>query len=167
MNAESELDYALDSAYEFDKSVIVEPFIDGVKEYNLAGYKANGEIYFSIVEEPQKNKFLDFEKKYMDFARSSQVLEADISDDLKSKLKQNFTKIYTNMFEGALIRCDFFVVNDEIYLNEINPVPGSMANYLFDDFKSAIELLSNSLPHSKRVKVDYAYIHSINSAKGK
>jgi D-alanine-D-alanine ligase len=164
---ESELDYALDSAYEFDKSVIVEPFIEGVKEYNLAGYMADGEMHFSIVEEPQKAKFLDFEKKYMDFSRSSQVLKAEISDELENKLKQNFTKIYTDMFEGALIRCDFFVINNEVYLNEINPVPGSMANYLFDDFKGALEKLSNSLPHSKRVKVDYAYIHSINSAKGK
>lgn len=167
VSQESELDYALDSAYEYDKSVVVEPFIENVKEYNLAGYMSNGEINFSIVEEPQKNKFLDFEKKYMDFARSSQVLKADISDELENKLKQNFSKIYTGMFEGALIRCDFFVINDEVYLNEINPIPGSMANYLFDDFKSAIEKLSNSLPHSKRVKINYEYIHSINSAKGK
>ncbi|WP_373069978.1 D-alanine--D-alanine ligase [Sulfurimonas sp.] len=167
VNEESELDYALDTAYEFDKNLIIEPFIENVKEYNLAGYMADGEIQFSIVEEPQKNKFLDFEKKYMDFSRSSQVLKADISSDLENKLKQSFTKIYTGMFEGALIRCDFFVVNDEVYLNEINPIPGSMANYLFEDFKTAIEKLSNSLPHSKRAKVNYEYIHSINSAKGK
>jgi D-alanine-D-alanine ligase len=164
---ENELDYALDTAYEFDKSVVVEPFIENVKEYNLAGYMAGSEIYFSIVEEPQKNEFLDFEKKYMDFSRSSQVLKADISDELENKLKQTFSKIYTDMFEGALIRCDFFVVKDEVYLNEINPIPGSMANYLFEDFAASLEKLSNSLPHSKRAKVNYDYIHSINSAKGK
>jgi len=164
---ESQLDYALDTAYEFDKSIIVEPFIENVKEYNVAGFMANGEIHYSIVEEPQKNEFLDFEKKYMDFSRSSQVLKADISDDLEKKLKQNFAKVYSNLFEGALIRCDFFVVNDEVLLNEINPIPGSMANYLFEDFKGSLEKLSNSLPHSKRAKVNYEYIHSINSAKGK
>jgi D-alanine-D-alanine ligase len=164
---ESQLDYALDTAYEFDKSIIVEPFLENVKEYNLAGFMANGEIHFSIVEEPQKNEFLDFEKKYMDFSRSSQVLKADISEELENKLKQSFTKIYTNMFEGALIRCDFFVVNNEVLLNEINPIPGSMANYLFEDFKTSLYMLSNSLPHSKRAKISYEYIHSINSAKGK
>ena len=164
---ESQLDYALDTAYEFDKSVIVEPFIENVKEYNLAGFMADGEMHFSIVEEPQKNEFLDFEKKYMDFSRSSQVLKADISDELEKKLKHNFEKIYKDMFKGALIRCDFFVVKDEIFLNEINPIPGSMANYLFEDFKASIKRLSNSLPHSKRVNVNYEYIHSINSAKGK
>ena len=164
---ESEIDYALDVAYEYDKSVLVEPFIEGVKEYNLAGYKANDEMHFSIVEEPQKNEFLDFEKKYMDFSRSEQVLKADISEELELKLKANFEKVYTNLFEGSLIRCDFFVVNGEVLLNEINPIPGSMANYLFQDFKAGIESLASSLPHGKRAKINYDYIHSISSAKGK
>ncbi len=164
---ESALDYALDTAFEFDRSILVEPFIEGVKEYNLAGFIANGELHYSIVEEPQKNEFLDFEKKYMDFARSEQVLKAEISEQLIAKLKANFEKIYTGLFEGALIRCDFFVINDEVYLNEINPIPGSMANYLFEDFPRCIELLDSSLPRKSRAKVSYEYIHSISRAKGK
>ncbi|WP_321778466.1 D-alanine--D-alanine ligase [Sulfurimonas sp.] len=164
---ESELDYALDVAFEYDKSVLVEPFINNVKEYNLAGFMAKGEMHFSIVEEPQKNEFLDFEKKYMDFSRSEQVVKADIDDALESKLKNTFTKIYKNMFEGALIRCDFFVVDGEVLLNEINPIPGSMANYLFNDFKTSLELICETLPSSKRKKVNYEYIHSISQAKGK
>ncbi|MDD2905805.1 MAG: D-alanine--D-alanine ligase [Sulfurimonas sp.] len=164
---ETQLDYALDSGYEYDSVLLVEPFIEGVKEYNVAGFKADGKIYFSIVEEPQKNEFLDFEKKYMDFSRSEQVLKADISDELVAKLKANFEKVYTNLFEGALIRCDFFVVGGEVLLNEINPIPGSMANYLFEDFKGSLEMLSRSLPKTKKAKISYEYIHSIASAKGK
>ncbi|MEA1955206.1 MAG: D-alanine--D-alanine ligase [Campylobacterota bacterium] len=164
---ERELDYALDTAFEYDKSVLVEPFINGVKEYNLAGYMANNEIHFSIVEEPVKEEFLDFDKKYMDFSRSEKVLKADISESLIRKLKLKFTKIYTGLFEGSLIRCDFFVIDDEVYLNEVNPIPGSMANYLFEDFQASIEELSLSLPHSKRIKSDYQYIYSISKAKGK
>ena len=164
---ESELDYALDVAYEYDKSILVESFIEGVKEYNLAGYMANGEIVYSIVEEPQKEEFLDFQKKYMDFSRSEQVLKADISEELEQKLRRTFDKVYANMFEGALIRCDFFVVNGEVLLNEINPIPGSMANYLFEDFAEVLIELSASLPLSKPVNVSYDYIHSLSSAKGK
>jgi len=164
---ESELDYALDVAFEFDSVVLVEPFLEGVKEYNLAGYCADGVMHHSIVEEPHKEEFLDFEKKYMDFSRSEQVLKADISAELEKRLQANFDKVYTGLFEGALIRCDFFVHNDEVLLNEINPIPGSMANYLFEDFPSAIESLANSLPHAKRPKVTYEYIHSISQAKGK
>ncbi len=164
---ESEIDYALDVAYEYDTNILVEPFIEGVKEYNLAGYMADGKIVYSIVEEPQKEEFLNFEKKYMDFSRSDKVLSADISDELESKLKSAFNKVYTNMFEGSLIRCDFFLIDSEVYLNEINPIPGSMANYLFEDFSKSIEELASSLPRLKRAKVTYEYIHSISSAKGK
>ncbi|MEA1983477.1 MAG: D-alanine--D-alanine ligase [Campylobacterota bacterium] len=164
---ESELDYALDIGFEYDSALLIEPFIEGVKEYNLAGYMADGKIHFSIVEEPKKEEFLDFEKKYMDFSRSEQVLKADIDEELVAKLKASFEKVYRGLFEGALIRCDFFVVNGEVLLNEINPIPGSMANYLFEDFPASLEALVNSLPNHKRVKVSYDYIHSISQAKGK
>ncbi len=164
---ESELDYALDVAFEFDNTVIVEPFLEGVKEYNLAGYYAQNKMHFSIVEEPHKEEFLDFEKKYMDFSRSEQVLSADIEEELTARLKSNFQRVYSGLFEGALIRCDFFVYNDEVLLNEINPIPGSMANYLFEDFTQAIESLSQSLPKREQIKTNYEYIHSISKAKGK
>ncbi len=162
-----EMDYALDVAFEFDDVVIVEPFIEGVKEYNLAGYMADGELHYSIVEEPQKSEFLDFEKKYMDFSRTSEVSAAELDEELVNRLKENFKRVYTDMFEGALIRCDFFVVDSEVYLNEINPIPGSMANYLFEDFPKAVSQLLSSLPQRKRPRVRYDYIHSISKAKGK
>jgi len=162
----SELDYALDVAFEFDNDVIIEPFIDGVKEYNQAGCFTN-EWELSIVEEPHKEEFLDFEKKYMDFSRDSQVLAADISDELRTKIQNAFKKIYDPLFRGSIIRCDFFVVEDEVLLNEINPIPGSMANYLFEDFEAMVGRLYRHLPKEKNISVDYQYIHSIQQAKGK
>lgn len=162
----SQLDYALDVAFEFDADVIVEPFIEGVKEFNQAGTYTDG-WELSIVEEPQKESFLDFEKKYMDFSRDSQVLAADITDDLKVKIQESFKKIYDPLFRGSIIRCDFFVVDGEVLLNEINPIPGSMANYLFEDFEGMVQRLSQHLPKEQNIVVNYDYIHSIQSAKGK
>jgi len=162
----SELDYALDVAFEFDTDVIVEPFIEGVKEYNQAGCFTN-DWELSIIEEPQKEEFLDFEKKYMDFSRDSQVLAANISDALISDIQESFKKIYNPLFKGSIIRCDFFVVDGEVLLNEINPIPGSMANYLFEDFEGMIERLFKNLPKEQKISVNYQYIHSIQSAKGK
>jgi len=163
---QSELDYALDVAFEFDSDVIVESFIDGVKEYNQAGCHTN-DWELSIIEEPQKEEFLDFEKKYMDFSRDSQVLAADLDDAMKGKIQESFKKIYDPLFYGSIIRCDFFVVDGEVLLNEINPIPGSMANYLFDDFEGMLERLLKNLPKEQNISVDYQYIHSIQSAKGK
>ncbi|MEA1920683.1 MAG: D-alanine--D-alanine ligase [Campylobacterota bacterium] len=164
---ESELDYALDVAFEFDERVLVEPFIIGVKEYNLAGTSLKNGLKYSIVEEPEKREFLDFDKKYRDFSRSSKANEAVLDDLMVEKLQHAFSKIYTGLFEGALIRCDFFEIDGDVYLNEINPIPGSMAHYLFEDFDGLIRELLLNLPKQKRPQVSYQYIHSINQAKGK
>ena len=163
---EKERDYALDVAYEFDDAVLIEPFVEGVKEYNLAGCKAE-DFIFSIIEEPQKEQFLDFEKKYLDFSRTAGVQEASVDETLRKALHEAFKRIYEPLFDGALIRCDFFVIDDRIYLNEINPIPGSYANYLFEDFDAVISALAKHLPKETNIPVEYTYIHSIQQAKGK
>jgi D-alanine-D-alanine ligase len=162
-----ELDYALDVAFEFDDEIIIEPFCIGIKEYNLAGAKIGNEYHFSIIEEPQKEQFLDFDKKYLDFTRTQSVTNADITTELEESLRENFKKIYNTFFEGSLIRCDFFVLDNEVYLNEINPIPGSMSNYLFDEFNNLIEELSVNLPKNRQININYEYVNKIQSAKGK
>jgi len=163
-----ELSYALDVAFEFDTAVLVEPFISGIKEYNLAGAYLNDGFHFSIIEEPQKETFLDFDKKYLDFSRTKRVNEAALSLSLQEALKNAFVSLYQPLFQGALIRCDFFIHEETVYLNEINPIPGSMANYLFDDFETLLHGLSSALPKGIAMPPQsYRYIHSIQSAKGK
>jgi len=166
VKSQEEYDYALDVAFELDDDIIIEPFIEGIKEYNQAGAKSD-KWELSIIEEPQKEEFLDFDKKYMDFSRDSQVLEANIDDDLKSKIQESFKKIYDPLFLGSIIRCDFFVIDNEVFLNEVNPIPGSMANYLFEDFEASFIALANNLPKAKEIAIEYQYIDSIQKAKGK
>ncbi|WP_457606794.1 D-alanine--D-alanine ligase [Nitratifractor sp.] len=161
-----EFDYALDVAFEFDDQVLVEPFVEGIVEYNLAGCRSS--VWeLSLVEEPQKEEFLDFDKKYMDFSRDEKVHEAVIDAGLKEELEGAFKKIYDPLFLGSLIRCDFFVIDGKVHLNEINPVPGSMAHYLFDDYESMLERLAAHLPRERSIPIDYRYIDRIQKAKGK
>ncbi len=167
VKSEDELSYALDCGFEFDDTLLVEPFIEGVKEYNLAGCKGKDGFIFSVVEEPQKGEVLDFEKKYMDFSRTQKVFEADLEDEMVKKMREVFKTIYDPLFLGSMIRCDFFVIDGEVYINEINPNPGSMANYLYEDFNLALQEVAKNLPKKHKIDVNYNFIHSINSAKGK
>ncbi len=160
-----EFDYALDVAFEFDDDVIVEPFFKDIKEYNLAGAKTGQGFIFSNIEEPKKEGLLDFDKKYLDFSRSSSISRANLDEKMIDEIKNAFKKIYGDIFDGALIRCDFFEKEGELYLNEINPIPGSLANYLFDDFISVIKEIK--LPKKRDIKIEYRYINHINAAKGK
>ncbi len=162
---QDELNYAFDVAKEFDDLIIVEPFIEGIEEYNLAGCRVGDEWIFSKLEKVEKKEFLDFDKKYMDFSRKEIQIEENL--EIKEKIKDEFKKIYNNTFKNALIRCDFFYKDGIIYLNEINPIPGSMANYLFDDFKGVIDKLAQNIEMEKEIKIDYMYINKIQMAKGK
>ena len=175
VNTKDELEYAKDEASEYGRDILLEPFVKNIKEYNLAGCKIDGEFVYSTIEEPQKEEFLDFDKKYLDFSRDEKVEEAKISKSVKLKMQEAFAKIYNTTFEGSIIRCDFFVIDDEVYLNEINPIPGSMANYLFDDFESLFDKLCNEVikktykktkeMHSKANNYNYKYINKIQSNK--
>lgn len=162
-----ELEYACDVAFEFDDTVLIEPFKHAIKEYNLAGCLVGNTWHLSIIEEPQKNDILDFEKKYLDFSRSTSAKEAEIPPALRQKIIDSFQRIYKDCFEGALIRCDFFVENDTVYLNEINPVPGSLAHYLFPNFRDVFYALANSLPKYRNIPIDYLFINKIHAVKGK
>ena len=159
-------DYALDVAFEFDDEVLVEPFLEGVREYNVAGCRIGDEWVIGRIEAPRKGEYLDFEQKYLDFGRTDEVSEADIDETLRDKLIESFKKIYADTFEGALIRCDFFVHDDAVLLNEINPIPGSLANYLFDDFAGMMTQLGGALPKRRKIVPDYAYIDKVARAKG-
>lgn len=162
-----DIDYALDCAFEFDDTIIIESFIPDIKEYNLAGCIIDDEFIFSVIEEVKKNEYLDFDKKYLDFATTKKLQNAQLSDTLEEKVKDSFKKIYLNCFEGSLIRCDFFVINDEVYLNEINPIPGSMASYLFDNIGEILNSLSINLPNNEILNIQYKYISKIQAIKGK
>lgn len=162
-----DLTYALDCAFEFDNRVIIEPFIPHIREFNLAGCKINGEFVFSMIEEVKKDEFLDFKDKYLDFQSGQKKQGADLDEDLQNKIKADFAKIYNDCFEGALIRCDFFLLDNEIYLNEINPIPGSLAHYLFDDLNAILQNLSQNLPKTRKIPLKYQYISKIQAQKGK
>jgi len=166
VKTQEEFDYAFDVAREFDDLIIVEPFIEGIEEYNLAGFLSKDGFVFSKIEKVEKKEFLDFEKKYMDFSRKETKFP-EINKDLKSNIQNTFKKIYGSLFKNALIRCDFFVKDDIVYLNEINPVPGSLANYLFEDFDEIMEKLANSIQNEKLININFEYINKIQMAKGK
>ncbi|MFC3847413.1 D-alanine--D-alanine ligase [Helicobacter baculiformis] len=159
-----DVEYVLDEVFEFDNQVIVEPFKAGIKEYNLAGCMVEGGDYiFSIVEEPKKKEFLSFEEKYLDFGRTQKVLKAEVSTELEARMRALFKQVYEPFFVGAIIRCDFFVMDDEIFLNEINPIPGSLAHYLFEDFTYVLENIL--LPKNPSVSITYHYINQIQKNK--
>lgn len=124
-----ELPDKLNEAFGYSKEVIIEPYYESLEEYNLA----LNETTFSELEQIHKrDDIFSFENKYSD---SFKVVHQNIVEHPKY---EDFCKVarktYDLIHARGIIRIDFFLINDEIYVNEINTTPGALAMYLFSDF---------------------------------
>lgn len=134
-----ELINALNLAFVFDLEVLIEPYLEDFKEYNIALLKIDNEVVFSQIEQPLKNdEILSFQDKYLNNSKVKgmesldRIIPAKIDETNKKLLQKYAKKVYESLNFGGVIRIDFICFNNKIYLNEINSIPGSFANYLFD-----------------------------------
>lgn len=119
-----ELSVMLKNAFQFDRKVIVEEFIDGHEvECALLG---NGEPDASCIGEIIPTvEFYDFDAKYTD---SSTVLQipAKLPDDTVNEIKEYAKKAFVALDGSGLTRADFFVKYSDgsVVINEVNTLPG-------------------------------------------
>ncbi len=147
---EHQLQLAIAGAFIFDDQVIVEPMIRNLLEINCAVF--NNKI--SSLEEPKKDAdILSFEQKYLKsskkisfggMANMQRVLNPkSISLEQKEQIQNYSQKIYQILDGSGVWRIDYLIDKDknQIYLNEINSIPGSLAYYLWPEI-SFTELLT-------------------------
>ncbi len=142
VKTKEELSPAIALAQKYGERVIIEPCLRNFIEINCAGYRnKKGEIIVSECERPVgKDGLLSFDDKYKSGKR---IFPADIDQDISDNIKQLTKKVYDGVNASGVIRIDYFVCGSEVYLNEVNTVPGSLAFYLFGDtLKSFTGLLS-------------------------
>ena len=133
---EGEIDDAIELAFEFDRKIVVEKMVENLREFNCACFKFHGEDFISCVNEvTNKGDIFSFEDKYL----SSSSTNQETHNNLANKIKKLTQKVY-NLFDcKGVVRVDFLYdeVEEELYVNEINSIPGSLAFYLFKDFMFA------------------------------
>ena len=155
-----ELHSALLTVFKLDTKAIIEPFVENLKEYNVAVMKnLDGEIITSTIETPlNKNDYLDFKDKYLasngckktapvKLAVPSEGLlsmgrefDPKISKNTRDFIENSAKKLFEYMGATGNPRIDFLCNSKtgEIWLNEVNPIPGSFAFYLWEKSKYRI-----------------------------
>lgn len=153
---ELNLDNKLRNSFKYDKKVIVEKFVDIKKEVNVALFEDKGEYIFSNTEEPvSSDRILSFDNKYRKnsggFETIKRIVPANIDSTQEICLKDTALALYKSLDMFGVVRFDFIIdKEDKLYINEVNTIPGSMANYLFDkeklNYPALIEkIISNSV----------------------
>ena len=138
----SELKAAIETALIYDRGAIVEKYLEDRREINCAAYFADGKIITSECEEAlTQGDVLSFEDKYTGGGKS--VFPARLPQDISGAIQKITAEVYEKTNMRGIVRFDYILSGGEIYLSEINTVPGSLSYYLlsrgFKDFYKVLQ----------------------------
>ncbi|RTH07776.1 hypothetical protein CSW46_09270 [Thermus scotoductus] len=119
----AELEEALEEAFRHDQKAVVEQALSGVRELEV-GILGNifGEAS-PVGEVRYQAAFYDYETKYTP-GRAELLIPAPLDPGTQETLKELALKAYKLLGIRGMARVDFFLAGGEIYLNEVNTIPG-------------------------------------------
>ncbi|WP_185850287.1 D-alanine--D-alanine ligase [Blattabacterium cuenoti] len=120
---------AVKKAFEEDKEIIIESFLDG-KEISVGVFSYDKEIFvLPITEIISQNDFFDFESKYS--GKSNEITPAELHPKIGSRIYNVAKKVYEIFNLSGMSRSEYIIVNGEPYFLEINTIPGLSKESIF------------------------------------
>ncbi len=129
---------SIDIAANFDRRILVEPAVTPGIEINCSVIGFGDDYQASTLEQPVSwDEFLSYEDKYLrggeGMKSAERLIPAPISPELTRSIQQMSLDAFRAVDGRGIARIDFLVrpEQDELFLNEINTMPGSLAFYLW------------------------------------
>lgn len=130
---------AVEIAFEFDDKVLIEKYLENAREFNCACFKYKDKLITSNVIEVKKGEIFSFEEKYLKEPLSD---EKSIDNGPIEKVLTLTRKVYEIFDCFGIVRIDFLYSNGELYVNELNSIPGALSSYMFNEkFDEILDLL--------------------------
>ena len=131
----------------YNQGALIEKYIENADDL-LIGVRNYPKFNYSEIEKPIRNSNLfSYEDKYLNnggLEGSKRELPAEISGNIKSKILNYVQEINKIIPSRGIVRYDFLKTGEEVYINEINTIPGSHALYLWKNLNiSKYELLND------------------------
>lgn len=168
VNSPEEVQACLPAIFKYDSAAIAEPFVPSLVEYNVAVAGFGGQTRLSAIERPKAtDELLDFKQKYLSGGdnKSGNKMPGESSEGMlsltrelnpyipaetKHKIQQWSARFFEALSGSGAPRIDFIGNADtgEIWMNEINPCPGSFGYFLWEAAGEPIlfaELLENMI----------------------
>ena len=169
----------LELAFEYDRRVLVEKGLTKPVELNCSVLGYDDETEASPIEMPISGEdFLNFSEKYLGgggskgMASLHRVLPAPIEDELKERIQEMSRKIFRMMDCRGVVRIDYMFDRDsgELYITEINTIPGSLAFYLWENagmpYRKLIDRMAELAERANREKNQANYAYTSDILKG-
>ena len=134
---------AIEDAFVYSNKVLVEKAIENLKEINCSVIGDYESQEASECEEPVKtDDILSFNDKYISGGKESSKysmnsgslkLPAEISKETKDTIQKLSKKTFKVLGCSGVIRIDFIIDKNtnDIYVNEVNTIPGSLSFHLW------------------------------------
>lgn len=124
----------------FKAGAVVEPYRDDLFDLQIA-VKTYPELTLSQIEKPLRDRsrgeILSYKDKYVGgsgMVEAPRELPAKVSADIEEEMKRYATLLAIAVPLRGVTRIDFLSNGeDELYVNEVNTIPGSLSKYLFID----------------------------------
>ncbi len=159
--SEEMLRNALNDAYTFSPKVVVEALLEDFTEVNISVVGNYKKHRLSVTEQVVKNdEILSYEDKYLSgggkksgskssgMASLSRIIPANIDQKLITEIEAIASTTFRVLNCSGVIRLDLMIVGDQVYVNEVNNIPGSLAYYLWQatdlEYAELLDLVINS-----------------------
>ena len=135
---------ALEMAFSFAQKVLIEEAVQNLKEINCSVLGDFEYAEASECEEPvNTDDILSFEDKYIGGSKNEaskgmatlkRKIPADITDAQREYIREMAVKAFQCLGCNGVSRIDFMMntETEQIWLNEINTIPGSLSFYLWE-----------------------------------
>ncbi len=141
----SEIKLAIEEGFNFSSKIVVEQLLTNFQEVNISVVGNYKDMIVSSTEEVSKNdEILSYEDKYLSGSKSKnktqssgmaslgRIIPANLDSSTISEIENIAKLTYRVLNSNGVIRIDLMIVDNKIYVNEVNNIPGSLAYYLWE-----------------------------------
>ncbi|MCL1964631.1 MAG: D-alanine--D-alanine ligase [Firmicutes bacterium] len=174
------LEEAIQVALSYDRRVIVERGVKDPVEVNCSVLGFGEDIAASVCEMPVRwEEFLTFDEKYLRGEKSggakqaggmaslARRIPAPIGAEKTKRVQELSREIFRSLDCKGVVRIDYLLEGEDIYVGEINTIPGSLAFYLWEPLGLSYPKLIDKLvelaftAHAEKNRAVFAYDSSI------
>ena len=137
----NQLEDAIETAAAYDHRILVEKAVSPLREVNCSVLGYGDHVETSELEMPvTQEEYLTFEGKYTRNAKGAggmasqvRIIPAPISENAAQTVRDLAVRAFRAMDLKGVVRIDFILDEDEnVFINEANTIPGSLAFYLWE-----------------------------------
>ena len=133
---EFQLKAALEVAFGLDGAVLIEEYLSPRREINCAAYFSHDRVMTSPCEEAASaGDVLSYDDKYC--GGGKRVFPAQLDEATAQSIRGETERVYAALNMRGIVRFDYIMCGGNVYLSEINTVPGSLSQYLLSDSYSS------------------------------